>query len=157
MGDRLACTLHSSMPLHGSTEVSMSAMTVKRGRWTVARRVSKAVMRSSMISSAFLLCVILQYPLTGCHSNTSQETLPSVGAGLDSSPSKAYDSVAANTRSAPDFALPDINGVTHHLSDYRGKVVVLNFWATPATTLGGIHHAERRFRALGKFKIHLGQ
>ncbi len=31
---------------------------------------------------------------------------------------------------APDFALKDINGNTVHLSDYRGKVVVLNFWAT---------------------------
>lgn len=31
---------------------------------------------------------------------------------------------------APDFALKDVNGNTVHLSDYRGKVVVLNFWAT---------------------------
>ncbi|HZK76622.1 MAG TPA: TlpA disulfide reductase family protein, partial [Candidatus Kapabacteria bacterium] len=31
---------------------------------------------------------------------------------------------------APDFALTDVNGVLHHLSDYRGKVVMLNFWAT---------------------------
>ncbi|MFI5202612.1 MAG: peroxiredoxin family protein [Candidatus Kapaibacterium sp.] len=31
---------------------------------------------------------------------------------------------------APDFALTDINGSLHHLSDYRGKVVMLNFWAT---------------------------
>jgi len=31
---------------------------------------------------------------------------------------------------APDFALKDIDGKTVHLSDYRGKAVVLNFWAT---------------------------
>ncbi len=31
---------------------------------------------------------------------------------------------------APQFALKDENGKTHRLSDYRGKVVVLNFWAT---------------------------
>jgi len=31
---------------------------------------------------------------------------------------------------APDFTLPDDDGNTHRLSDYRGKVVVLNFWAT---------------------------
>jgi len=31
---------------------------------------------------------------------------------------------------AQDFVLQDINGKTHHLSDYRGKVVVVNFWAT---------------------------
>ena len=31
---------------------------------------------------------------------------------------------------APDFTLTDQYGVTHTLSDYRGKVVFLNFWAT---------------------------
>jgi thiol-disulfide isomerase/thioredoxin len=31
---------------------------------------------------------------------------------------------------APDFEISDINGVRHRLSDYRGKVVYLNFWAT---------------------------
>lgn len=31
---------------------------------------------------------------------------------------------------APDFELNDIDGNRHHLSDYRGKVVIVNFWAT---------------------------
>ncbi|MHC4456079.1 MAG: peroxiredoxin family protein [Planctomycetota bacterium] len=31
---------------------------------------------------------------------------------------------------APDFALTDITGKQHKLSDYRGKDVVLTFWAT---------------------------
>lgn len=31
---------------------------------------------------------------------------------------------------APDFTLTDQYGTTHHLADYRGKVVFLNFWAT---------------------------
>jgi peroxiredoxin len=30
----------------------------------------------------------------------------------------------------PDFSLKDSNGQTVHLADYRGKVVLLNFWAT---------------------------
>lgn len=29
-----------------------------------------------------------------------------------------------------DFELPDINGVKHKLSDYRGKWVLVNYWAT---------------------------
>ncbi|HKK13745.1 MAG TPA: TlpA disulfide reductase family protein [Gammaproteobacteria bacterium] len=29
-----------------------------------------------------------------------------------------------------DFSLPDLNGVHHKLSDYRGKWVVVNYWAT---------------------------
>jgi cytochrome c biogenesis protein CcmG/thiol:disulfide interchange protein DsbE len=31
---------------------------------------------------------------------------------------------------APDFQLPDLNDKQLRLSDYRGKVVFLNFWAT---------------------------
>lgn len=31
-------------------------------------------------------------------------------------------------RIAPDFELPTLDGTTQRLSDYRGKVVVLNFW-----------------------------
>ena len=31
---------------------------------------------------------------------------------------------------APEFTLKGDDGKTHRLSDYRGKVVVLNFWAT---------------------------
>lgn len=31
---------------------------------------------------------------------------------------------------APDFALESLHGATVHLSDFRGKVVLLNFWAT---------------------------
>jgi cytochrome c biogenesis protein CcmG/thiol:disulfide interchange protein DsbE len=31
---------------------------------------------------------------------------------------------------APDFALKDADGRTVHLTDYKGKVVLLDFWAT---------------------------
>jgi thiol-disulfide isomerase/thioredoxin len=31
---------------------------------------------------------------------------------------------------APDFTLPDMDGESHSLSDFRGKLVMLNFWAT---------------------------
>jgi cytochrome c biogenesis protein CcmG/thiol:disulfide interchange protein DsbE len=34
------------------------------------------------------------------------------------------------TRSAPDFTRPSLDGKTIRLSDHRGKLVLLNFWAT---------------------------
>jgi hypothetical protein len=43
-------------------------------------------------------------------------------------------SVAAATgavgKAAPNFTLANIKGAPVHLSDYKGKVVLLNFWAT---------------------------
>ena len=33
-------------------------------------------------------------------------------------------------QAAPDFSLQDMDEETHTLSDYRGKVVLVNFWAT---------------------------
>jgi len=31
---------------------------------------------------------------------------------------------------APDFALKDVNGETHKLADFKGKVVLLNWFAS---------------------------
>lgn len=39
------------------------------------------------------------------------------------------DQVIETGRPAPGFSLPDLKGNTVKLSDYRGKAVVLNFWA----------------------------
>jgi peroxiredoxin len=37
---------------------------------------------------------------------------------------------AKSRKPAPDFELKDVNGKVVHLSDYKGKVVLLDFWAT---------------------------
>ena len=39
-------------------------------------------------------------------------------------------SVSAQKTSTPELRLKDINGRALRLSDYRGKVVLVNFWAT---------------------------
>lgn len=36
----------------------------------------------------------------------------------------------ARAAAAPDFTLTNLDGNTHSLAEYRGKIVVLNFWAT---------------------------
>ena len=38
--------------------------------------------------------------------------------------------VSENGRAAPDFSAPLLNGDQFRLADYRGKIVVLNFWAS---------------------------
>ena len=39
-------------------------------------------------------------------------------------------SSSAGFKEAPDFTLADINGNKKMLSDYKGRVVILDFWAT---------------------------
>lgn len=43
---------------------------------------------------------------------------------------------------APDFELPDLEGGLHRLSDYRGKIVILNFWSYECP------HSERTDKAI---------
>ncbi|MEW6400479.1 MAG: redoxin domain-containing protein, partial [Chloroflexota bacterium] len=43
---------------------------------------------------------------------------------------------------APDFELPDLDGNCHRLSDYRGRIVILNFWSCECP------HSERTDRAI---------
>ena len=37
---------------------------------------------------------------------------------------------AGATSSLPDFALPDVSGKQHNISEWQGKIRVINFWAT---------------------------
>jgi len=43
---------------------------------------------------------------------------------------------------APDFELPDLEGRHHRLSDYRGKIVIINFWSCECP------HSERTDKAI---------
>jgi len=44
--------------------------------------------------------------------------------------------------SVPDFELPDLHGIPHSLSDFRGKIVIINFWSAECP------HSERTDRYL---------
>jgi len=77
---------------------------------------------------------------TFSHSSETSETSESSAAQESSQGSQAAeessaDSSEANSTeevydTAPDFQMQDMNGNTVKLSDYFGKPIVLNFWAT---------------------------
>jgi peroxiredoxin len=50
--------------------------------------------------------------------------------------------------SAPDFELPDLDGKFHRLIDYRGKIVIVNFWSCECP------HCERTDHALMAMSVH---
>jgi peroxiredoxin len=52
------------------------------------------------------------------------------GCSSGETPARAAVKPESQRKSAPDFTLKDSNGTSVKLSDYRGKVVLLNFWAT---------------------------
>ncbi len=73
--------------------------------------------------SAFRYCTALAAALVvgcffqGCSSSPTLVKAASVKPGKD-------------RHEAPNFTLKDADGKTVHLTDYRGKVVLLDFWAT---------------------------
>ena len=60
---------------------------------------------------------------------TSLLTVSALVVGYWSSP-KGTPTTAESRKAAASFTLPDSNGVRVVLADYKGKVVLLNFWAT---------------------------
>ena len=72
-------------------------------------------MLSSTSRRAFAAISLMALMLSGCSSPL---------------PLRAAVASAKDRKVAPDFILMDANGAPIKLSDFRGKVVVLNFWAT---------------------------
>jgi len=62
--------------------------------------------------------IIVLLSLTGCNKNTSNNK------------PVTPEAITKGESVAPDFSLADASGGNIKLSDYRGKVVIVDFWAT---------------------------
>lgn len=60
----------------------------------------------------------------------TQETVPTQSPEQTQEPAPTESPAEAKPLPAPDFTLTDQYGEEHTLSDYKGKTVFLNFWAT---------------------------
>ena len=74
-------------------------------------------MSALRLSAAFVSALLLTCLLQSCSSGQQSVKAASVKPDKD-------------RHDAPDFALKDADGKVVHVSDYRGKVLLLDFWAT---------------------------
>ncbi len=56
--------------------------------------------------------------------------LTSISYAAAADPYQALSVLRIRKTSAPDFSLPQVNGKTVRLSDYKGKIVLLGFFKT---------------------------
>jgi thiol-disulfide isomerase/thioredoxin len=65
-----------------------------------------------------------------CETSSSAENAAKPSAPASASPTPAADKPTDSAKPAPDFSLAKFGGGKFSLQEHRGKVVVVNFWAT---------------------------
>lgn len=93
--------------------------------YTIRRIVTLAV-------GVFILSVsMLPWNQSTSHANGSASTFTAgTVTGTRPTPNLMLAGALALEQAAPDFALPDLEGNTVWLSELRGKIVIVTFWAT---------------------------
>ena len=94
------------------------------------RKPSKVAVFIAMAAVAIAILIVMLAP--GTDNPASQ---PAAGSNLTGSPNTAEEDAAADAKvagkAAPlNFTLKDMNGVDVKLASFKGKPIVMNFWAT---------------------------
>jgi len=80
------------------------------------------------VNTKILLAGLLAISLTACDKNS--DTASNEDAGNKTAVQEKSNAPASIGSQRPEFSMPDIDGVTRKLSEWNGKVLVINFWAT---------------------------
>jgi len=90
-------------------------------------RIAAYLLVGLLLGVAFALVLFLGFSGTPSEANMGVLSTASPGLALGTVVSKIAPETGAQ---APDFALRDLEGNDVRLSDYRGRTVLLTFWAT---------------------------
>jgi peroxiredoxin len=136
--DRIIAERFGSLSADAAWEPDLSAGLARLKEQRAARR-ARTRGRAFLTSGIAAACLaIMVFPLTrafaahcmsACVTGTSAVREFLLGSAPGLSPSTTYVK-PEDRRLAPDFASNDASGQPIRLSDSRGKVVLLNFWAT---------------------------
>jgi thiol-disulfide isomerase/thioredoxin len=98
------------------------------------RKAEHGMKQATWIAAAAALLVLGVIVLYGLRSieGFRAGTSATVGPGDDSSAGNSARAIrfVKNPQSVPEFTLPDLDGKPLSTADWRGKVVLINFWAT---------------------------
>jgi len=84
--------------------------------------------KSAIIFAGLILLSVAGINCNGGQKNNTKQAATQVKQTKQTEKTAQKETSAQNL--APDFSLKDINGKTITLSDYRGKVVIIDFWDT---------------------------
>ncbi len=99
---------------------------IAKGLDSIKRRFFVSLRMTGWSVAYPLFLVLLSLTLTACNVDPESNAI----GKLDTPPDSVLTETPRVGHLAPDFRLPTLDGREIHLSDYRGHVVFLNFWAT---------------------------